>query len=241
MLAIAGVGVFAAAFMGGTTGFGFGLVLLPWLLALGFPLPFVITAIMGMTCAIRLGTVVRLHAAIDRRRAAMMLAASVPGAILGVWTLEAVDERVLQIAAGALVMLVALALALARGHGQPAAPLRGGPTLAGAAGGFLGTTTSLSGVAPALLLARERVTPRRAIANMAAYSVAVSLLVLGMLAAHGALVREALVPAALLWLPAALAGTWAGTSLGSRLSGPVFRRLTLGLVLVCGLVSVVSA
>ena len=95
--------------------------------------------------------------------------------------------------------------------------------------------------APALLLARERETPRRAIANMAAYSVAVSLLVLGMLAAHGALVQEALVPAALLWLPAALAGTWAGTSLGSRLSGPVFRRLTLGLVLVCGLVSVVSA
>jgi uncharacterized protein len=239
MLAIAGVGVFAAAFMGGTTGFGFGLVLLPWLLALGFPLPFVITAIMGMTCAIRLGTVVRLHHAIDRRRAAMMLAASVPGAILGAWTLGAVDERVLQIAAGVLVMLVALVLA--RGHGQPAAPLRGGPALAGAAGGFLGTTTSLSGVAPALLLARERMTPRRAIANMAAYSVAVSLLVLGMLAAHGALVGEALVPAALLWLPAALAGTWAGTSLGSRLSGPVFRRLTLGLVLVCGLVSVVSA
>jgi len=225
--------------MGGTTGFGFGLVLLPWLLALGFPLPFVITAIMGMTCAIRLGTVVRLHNAIDRRRAAMMLAASVPGAVLGAWTLEAVDERVLQIAAGALVMLVALALA--RGQGQPVVPLRGGPALAGAAGGFLGTTTSLSGVAPALLLTRERVTPRRAIANMAAYSVAVSLLVLGMLAAHGALVREALVPAALLWLPAALAGTWAGTSLGSRLSGPVFRRLTLGLVLVCGLVSVVSA
>jgi len=239
MLAIAGVGVFAAAFMGGTTGFGFGLVLLPWLLALGFPLPFVITAIMGMTCAIRLGTVVRLRHAIDRRRAAMMLAASVPGAILGAWTLGAVDERVLQIAAGVLVMLVALVLA--RGHGQPAAPLRGGPALAGAAGGFLGTTTSLSGVAPALLLARERMTPRRAIANMAAYSVAVSLLVLGMLAAHGALVGEALVPAALLWLPAALAGTWAGTSLGSRLSGPVFRRLTLGLVLVCGLVSVVSA
>jgi uncharacterized protein len=238
MLAIAGVGVFAAAFMGGTTGFGFGLVLLPWLLALGFPLPFVITAIMGMTCAIRLGTVVRLHTAIDRRRAAMMLAASVPGAVLGAWTLAAVDERVLQIAAGVLVMMVALVLARDRG---PAAPVRGGPALAGAAGGFLGTTTSLSGVAPALLLARERVTPRRAIANMAAYSVAVSLLVLGMLAAHGALVGEALVPAALLWLPAALAGTWAGTSLGSRLSGPVFRRLTLGLVLVCGLVSVVSA
>jgi uncharacterized protein len=238
MLAIAGAGVFAAAFMGGTTGFGFGLVLLPWLLALGFPLPFVITAIMGMTCAIRLGTVVRLHDAIDRRRAALMLAASVPGAILGAWTLAAVDERVLQIAAGALVMLVALLLARDRG---PASPVPHGPALAGAAGGFLGTTTSLSGVAPALLLARERVTPRRAIANMAAYSVAVSLLVLGMLAAHGALVGEALVPAALLWLPAALAGTWAGTTLGSRLSGPVFRRLTLGLVLVCGLVSVVSA
>jgi uncharacterized membrane protein YfcA len=238
MLAIAGVGVFAAAFMGGTTGFGFGLVLLPWLLALGFALPFVITAIMGMTCAIRLGTVVRLHNAIDRRRAAMMLAASVPGAILGAWTLAKVDERVLQIAAGVLVMLAALLLARDRG---PASPVRHGPALAGAAGGFLGTTTSLSGVAPALLLARERMTPRRAIANMAAYSVAVSLLVLGMLAAHGALVGEALVPAALLWLPAALAGTWAGTSLGSRLSGAVFRRLTLGLVLVCGLVSVVSA
>jgi uncharacterized protein len=238
MLAIAGVGVFAAALMGGTTGFGFGLVLLPWLLALGFPLPFVITAIMGMTCAIRLGTAVRMREWVDRRRAAMMLATSVPGAVLGVWTLEAVDERVLQIAAGTLVIV--FALVLARGS-RPAAPLRGGSALAGAAGGFLGTTTSLSGVAPALLHARERVTPRRAIANMATYSVAVSLLVLGTLAAHGALVGEALVPAALLWLPAALAGTWAGTSLGSRLSGAVFRRLTLGLVLVCGLISVVSA
>jgi uncharacterized membrane protein YfcA len=167
-----------------------------------------------------------------------MLGASVPGAIAGAWTLGAVDERLLQIAAGVLVMTAALVLARGRG---PAAPLRGGPALAGVVGGFLGTTTSLSGVAPALLQAREHVTPRRAIANMATYSVAVSLLVLATLAAHGSLVVEALAPASLVWLAPALAGTWAGTALGTRLPTTVFRRLTLAVVLVCGAVSVLSA
>jgi uncharacterized protein len=238
VLAIGALGVFAAALMGGTTGFGFGLVLLPWLLALGFPLPYVVTATMALTCAIRLGTAVRLRDALDRPRATLMLAASVPGAVVGAWVLGAVDERVLQIAAGLLVMTVALVLVRDR---APAAPLRAGPALAGVVGGFLGTTTSLSGVAPALLHARERVTPRRAIANMATYSVAVSLLVLATLAVHGSLVGEAVFPASLLWLAPALAGTWAGTALGTRLPTAVFRRLTLAVVLVCGAVSVLSA
>jgi len=238
MLAIAAVGLFVAAVMGGTTGFGFGLVAVPWLLTLGFPLPFVVTAIVALAFAMRLGTVGRLHAAVDRGRTASLLAASVPGTVAGAWTLAAVDDRPLKALAGTLAIVMAVTLARSR---TPAQPLRGGAALAGAAGGFLGATTSLSGMPVALLLARERVAPRQALADMSVYTAVVSLFIVTTLAASGTLVMDALVPAALVWLPAALAGTWVGTSLATRLPTAAFRRLTLGVVMICGAVTVLSA
>ena len=117
----------------------------------------------------------------------------------------------------------------------------GAPVAAGFAGGFLGATTSLNGVAPVLLLARDKAAPRSFIADLALYFVATNGLALLLLLAEGALSRAALYPAFLLWLPGSLLGNWLGAVVGPRLPEQSFRRLTLFIVVVAGAVTALTA
>jgi uncharacterized protein len=122
----------------------------------------------------------------------------------------------------------------------PPRPLPGAPVAAGFAGGFLGAATSLNGVAPVLLLARDKAPPRSVLADLALYFVASNAIGLAILLADGALEIDAL-PAFLLWLPASLAANWAGTEIGPRLPEANFRRVTLAIVFVAGAVTALTA
>src|ERR671936_157580 len=78
--------------------------------------------------------------------------------------------------------LVATPVLLARSvNAPPPRRIRGAPLVAGFFGGFLGSSTSLNGVAPVLLLARDKASPRSFLADLAMYFVganAIGLLVL---------------------------------------------------------------
>jgi hypothetical protein len=125
---------------------------------------------------------------------------------------------------------------------RPAAATAGRHFGAGFTGGFLGTTTSMNGIPPALLLGRQRVTAPTFLADLAVYFVAVNALGLVALAAAAAAAGsvDALFPAALAWLPGSIAGNLAGTAVGPRLPTDVFRALTLALVLASGIAVAVS-
>ena len=112
---------------------------------------------------------------------------------------------------------------------------------AGFAGGFLGAATSLNGVAPVLLLARDKAAPRSVLADLALYFVASNAIGLAILLTQGALDTDALWPAFLLWLPGSLAGNWAGTVIGPRLPETAFRRLTLAIVFAAGAATALTA
>jgi uncharacterized membrane protein YfcA len=154
--------------------------------------------------------------------------------------LTGVDPGPIKIAIGALVMLVAVLLARAPGDGTPRR-VPGAVLGAGFAGGFLGAVTSLNGVAPALLLTRDRVRPVALIADLAAYFVLSNAIALGILAATGGLSTRALVPACALWFPGAIVGNLAGIALVPRVPAEQFRRLTLGVVFVAGTVTIATS
>ena len=145
----------AAALLAGASGFGFGLVATPALLLTGFALRFVITVNLLLTVATRASVAWRFRHAVQPRHAAVLVGFGVPGLWVGSRTLGAVDEHVLKLVVGVAVALAAAALALADRR-----PLRraipGMSAAAGFLGGLLGTTTSLIGVPPALLLVRRR-------------------------------------------------------------------------------------
>jgi uncharacterized membrane protein YfcA len=232
--------VAAASFLGGVTGFGYALVATPLLLLAGFPLPFVVTANLSLALVTRVSIAYRFRAHVTLRRVVALVVGSVPGLWLGTRVLAGADPDAIKLAAGVLVM--GLALALARSlTAPPPRPVPGAPVAAGFAGGFLGATTSLNGVAPVLLLARDKAAPRSFIADLAVYFVASNAIALGLLTQGGALSHRALFPAAVLWLPGSLAANWFGSTVGPRLPEAAFRRLTLAIIFVAGALTALSA
>ncbi len=231
--------VLAASFLGGVTGFGYSLVATPLLLLLGFPLPFVVTANLALACVTRTSVAYRFRSDLRAGRAAGLIAGSVPGLWLGAVVLTTVDESTIKLGAGLVVMAASVLLWRAV-SAPPPRPLPGAPLAAGFAGGFLGAATSLNGVAPVLLLARDNAAPRSVLADLALYFVASNAIGLAILLAEGALESEALFPAFLLWLPGSLVGNWAGTVIGPRLPEAAFRRLTLAIVFVAGAVTALT-
>jgi uncharacterized membrane protein YfcA len=235
-----GLVVLAASFLGGVTGFGYSLVATPLLLILGFRLPFVVTANLALACVTRIPVAVRFRSDARPGRAAGLIGGSVPGLWLGAMVLTTVDDSAIKLGAGLVVMAAAVLLWRAV-TAPPPEPLPGAPVVAGFAGGFLGAATSLNGVAPVLLLARDKAAPRSVLADLALYFVASNAIGLGILLTQGGLDTDALFPAFLLWLPGSLVANWAGTVIGPRLPEAGFRRLTLAIVFVAGVVTALTA
>ena len=239
-LVLGGCVIVLASFLAGATGFGFALISTPLLLLIGFPLEFVVTANLTLTLITRIPVSYRFRTHVSLQRALMLILGSIPGFYLGARVLASVDASAINVAAGVAVMVVALLLVFSASKPPPLA-IPGAPVAAGLAGGFLGATTSLSGVPPVLLLAHEKAKPRSFLADLAVYFVFSSGIALILLATQGALAAQALFPASLFWLPGALLSTFLGTIVGPRLPEKAFRYFTLLLVFAAGGVTVFMA
>ena len=241
MLVAGGIVVAVVAVMSGTSGFGFGLVATPLLLLSGFSLPFVVTVNLLITIATRVTVAVRLWRSVNVRRVSLLLAGAAPGLYVGARVLGAVETETVTIAVGLLIMAAAATLAYAeRGPHTPVVAVPGATVAAGFLGGVLGTTTSLIGVPPALLLAGKRLVASRFFADMAFYFVATSAIGLAVLAVDGDFDGSA-ARAFLFWLPGVLVGNIVGTTLGLRAPERLFRLLTLTVAFAAGALTVATA
>jgi uncharacterized membrane protein YfcA len=240
VLVLGGVLAALVALLAGTSGFGFGLLATPLLLLSGFSLPFIVTVNLLVSVATRVSVVYRLRASIEPRRVALLVAGGAPGLYAGARLLGSVDRHTVKVAVGVVIMLAAAALLYAERHPPSLEPRAALVAVSGFLGGVLGTTTSLIGVPPALLLARRRLGPAHFFADMAVFFVvtgAIGVLVLeidGDFSAAGA-------HAFLWWLPGVLVANVVGTSLGLRLPARAFRLMTLSLALAAGGVTVLTA
>jgi uncharacterized protein len=240
-LVLGGIAVALASFLGGVTGFGYSLVATPLLLLDGYSLPFVVTANLALAFVTRLSVAVRFRRSAWPRRVAMLIGGAVPGLWLGTEVLRTVDATTIKVAAGLVTMVAAALLARSVNAPPPRRTIPGAAVVAGFLGGFLGASTSLNGVAPVLLLARDKASPRSFLADLAMYFVGANAIGLAILAARHTIRTDALSPAFLVWLPGSLLGNWLGTTLGPRLPEAGFRRLTLAVVFVAGGVTALTA
>lgn len=239
-LSLALLVVCGAALLGGISGFGFALISTPLLLALGFPLAFVVPMNLSIAMLTRVVVALRLREHIRFGRVALMAAASVPGIGLGLLALGAIPTTTIKLATGILVM-VATVLIWRAASRPPLRPWPGAAAVAGALGGFLGATTSLNGIPPVLLLSSEQASPKRFQADLALFFVLTNLATLALLGLRGRLPGSAALPLGALWLAAALVANHVGTSLGGRLPTATFRQIALALAFLAGAMTVLTA
>lgn len=231
--------ILGANFLGGTAGFGNSLISTPLLLLLGFPLPFVVTVNLSMTMLTRLPVTYQLRNYVTSRSWRLILG-SAPGLALGVVVLTTIPSHLIKLATGVVIVVLTVLVARAL-DAPPPRPLRGAPLVAGFAGGFLGSTTSLNGMPAVLLLARDKVAPVSFLADLAVYFVLSNALALGVLELGHKLSTRALFPALVVWLPGALIGNQLGVTLGTRLPERLFRWLTIAIAIVSGVITIVTA
>ena len=102
LIVIAALCVAAASVIGGATGFGTSLIATPLMLTAGIGLAETVVVNLVVALITRVGVTVQLREHIDWRRVAVLGAASVPGAWLGVQTVTLLPDQHLKPAAGAI-------------------------------------------------------------------------------------------------------------------------------------------
>jgi uncharacterized protein len=237
---LGGLTMFLTATMGGITGFGSSLLSTPTLLLLGLPLRSVVIVNLSIVLVTRGVTALRLREHVSPRRPAMLVLGSIPGLYCGTLLIGLVDAAFLKRFAGIAIILATL-LQIALMRRPPPPPIPGASIIAGWLGGVLGATTSLNGIPPAILLARDRSAPRSFQADLALYFVCSNAIGLALLAARGIFIGHALVPTTLVWVPGALLGNAIGTTLGGRLPDRHFLYIAIALTGIAGAVTALTA
>jgi uncharacterized protein len=235
------VGILLASLLGGATGFGFGLVAAPSLLAAGLPLREVVAANLTLALLTRLAAFWRLRRHLEWPRAARLIGGSVPGILAGLAVRGTLDTGILKIGVGLVAIAAALLIAFRPGD-RDAAPAGSATTIAaGAGGGFLGVTTSLNGVPPALLLTRDRVEQLSFVADLTVYFIVSNVLTLALLTTTDPGVLAPLGRYLPFWLPVGILGNQLGIRAAHRIPYRVFRGISLTVILTAGCTTIATA
>ncbi len=234
------VALFAALLAGtvtGLTGFGLALISTPLLLFVYEPRTVVVlTAFFSIF--INIAVVWDSWREARRPLALALLVPSVVGVVLGAEVLRLLDPLYIRLAVG--VVVVFSALLLIRDVRLPGAETRWGPLVAGSASGALSTSTGLAGPPIVLLLASRDLPKHQFRGTSAFYFLFMSVVTLIILAVRGLVDAEVFALAVAL-VPAAVVGKAIGTAFLKRISEASFRALSLGMVILTGILGVATA
>lgn len=238
MLTATALYVFAVVLVAGVlqtiTGFGFALVAAPLLTFALSPKEAVI-AVLFIGILMKGFMVYKTWRDGEFSRILLVFAASVAGALPGAYVLRAVSDSALKAFIGLTLILVTLAMAadrtvVIRRH-------RLAQTTVGFLSGFLGATTSLNG--PPLVLymmneGRDKTTMRADLVRYFFLGNAATLVISWFM---GTVAADRLAFTAAAALPAIVLGWWLGDKIFARVDAALFRRISLAVISISGLVT----
>lgn len=234
---VALVAALLAGTVSGLTGFGLALVSTPIFLFVYEPKTVIVMSAV-LSVFINLAVVLDSWREAHRRLVAALLLPAVVGIVAGVEVLRVVNPDYIRFAVG--VVVVFSAVLLLWDVKLPGAGTRWGTIVAGSTSGALSTSTGLAGP-PIVLLLASRGLPKHGFRGTSAlYFLVMSVIGIGVLAFREVVEVEQL-PLILALVPASFLGKAVGTALLKRVSERTFRVLTLGLVVLTGILGVATA
>ncbi len=229
--------IVVASAVSGLTGFGLAVVGVPLLLVIYDPAT-VVVIVASMSLFVNAVIAQDSWREVELRSVLTLLPPAAVGVFLGTEVLARANPEYIRLSVG--VIVVFSAGLLLREVSLPGAGGLWGTVLAGVTSGALSTSTGIGGPPIVLLFAARNLPKIRFRASNAAYFFFLSLVALATLLGRGiAQPSQFWVVAAL--IPASYLGKMLGTALVKRLSNDGFRKITLGVVLLTGVLGVMTA
>jgi uncharacterized membrane protein YfcA len=231
---------FISCLIMGMTSFGFAMIAVP-LLNLFFPLQTLVPILILYSVIMNLILLLPLYNNLQLNNMVYLVLAGIIGTPLGTFLLLALDESILKITIGMVIII--FAWTIYTGHTINIKNEKVGNLTAGLLSGILNGSITMSGPPIILLYNNNKVEKQIFRANLALYFLILSIMTVPSLYFYSLLTPQ-VVHYALVNFPALVAGgigILIGSKIGNKINNEVFTRLTLILVSIMGLLSVFSS
>jgi len=233
---LASCAVLFAAFVRGVAGFGLALILAPILLIILDPKSVVVV---NLLLGVISNILVILYGFRNKylNRIILMAASSLPGIAIGIWIITIIAPSFLKVIIGAITILFVVPLTL--GFARVFVRERLACGVSGFLSGILSSSTSLGGPPVVLLMYNQKWDKETIHSSLAVYFLFICVCSLISLAVVGLVDVQTVISAATL-IPALLIGIGLGMVTFRRVNVRFFRMLTLGIVVVTGIMGILS-
>ena len=232
--------IFFSCLIMGITSFGFAMIAVP-LLNLFFPLQTLIPILILYGVIMNLILLLPLYKNVQRNNMVYLVLAGIIGTPLGAFLLLHLDESILKITIG--IVIIIFAWTIYTGHAIHIKNEKFGNITAGLLSGILSGSTTMSGPPIILLYSNNKVEKQIFRANLALYFLILNIVTVPSLYFNG-LLTPRIVHYGLLYFPSLVAGgigILIGSKIGNKINNEVFTKLTLILVLIMGVLSIFSS
>jgi uncharacterized membrane protein YfcA len=232
--------IFLASFLLGITSFGFALVAVP-LLNLIFPLQLLVPILIIYGVFINGLVLLPIYKHLDLKGMQYLVGAGILGVPLGTYLLLILDESILKIGIG--IIIIISAWALYTGYHVNIKNEKLGNSVAGFTSGLLNGCLTMSGPPVILFYSNQNLEKQVFRANLAFYFMLTNVITLPALYWGGLLTPQvfqysvAILPTVLV----GIVGILLGSKLGTKMDGALFHRLSLILIFLMGVMSIISA
>ncbi|MDA3941765.1 MAG: sulfite exporter TauE/SafE family protein [Spirochaetia bacterium] len=226
-----------ASIIQATTGFGFSLVAVP-LLSIFLPLKDFIPMLVLFSFLLSFFLFKNLAGNYNKKRIIILAFSGLSSTIFGIFMLKFIDDNILKFAVGCIILISSVLMLFGIRVKVKVRIL--GDIIAGAVSGFLNGSVSLSGPPVILLLSNEGAEKETFRKTLTTYFLLLNFISLPIFFFNGLLTRD-IVLKSLINLPALGIGMFLGLIIGNRISEGHFKKITLGMILVLGIMSIMSA
>lgn len=231
--------IFISCLMMGMTSFGFAMIAVP-LLSLFVPLQTVVPVLILYSLVLNIILLLPLYKYRELTNMGYLIWAGIIGTPLGTLLLLLLDEKILKIAIG--LVIIAFAWSIYTNHTITIKNEKLGNLTAGLLSGLLNGSTSMSGPPIILLYSNNGVDKQVFRANLAVYFLILTIVAIPSMYFNGLLTPEVIHFSAAAY-PALITGgigILMGNKIGNKINHAAFHKLSLILVIIMGVLSILS-
>ena len=228
--------IFLSSIIQGITSFGFSLVALP-LMGIFLPLKIVVPMLVLYSLVLNIIILYHIRSHVNLKQITILVIAGIIGTPFGAHLLKIIDDNLLKVIIGIIVTISAIINLYGYKIKVKNEKLSYIPV--GFISGVMNGSVSLGGPPLVLFLSNQDVEKQRFRANLTSYFLILNIFTIPTYIIGGLITNEVM-QYTIYVLPGLIIGAFVGVKLGNKVDETIFRKLTLGLIIGTGILSIIT-